>query len=550
MRTKVLTGGALCLALVAGWYAARPAYHHYREHRAVAQAGKAFARGDWPTTSLCARQALAVNPRSLDACLIMARLAELAHAPQVLDWRRRIVELSPTTDNQLALAATALRVEGQPFPLAEQTLKALEPDAKTVAAYQVLSAEFALKLNQPERAEAHFLEATRLEPTNDLHQLNLAVLRLRSTNELVAAAARATLERLRANTNLASVALRWLVSDRRERGDVAAARALSTQLIAQPGAALDDRLAHLDLLRREGRAEFEGYLASMQNLAGTNAAEASSLCGWMLGNGLAGQAARWLTNSDASWQAQPPVRLALADTYDRLKDWAALGKFLEREPWGELEFLRLAWLSRAAGEQKEPFAAEAHWRLAVRQAGDRLGPLASLLKLAANWDRIKAREDLLWLILQKHPGERWALAELARLYAVTDNTRGLNKVYAAMLAVDSNDTRAKNNLAATSLLLKLGLPRAHELSKEIYLQRPQEPVLASTYAYSLHLQGRTKDGIAAMEKLAPESLKTPALALYYGVLLKADGRDADAEPYLALARGARLLPEERALAGP
>src|SRR5512140_3075405 len=170
MRTKALITCTILLALAAAlWFAARPAYRHYREHRAVTQAAKFLGRGDWPNASLCARQALALNQRNLDACLIMARLAELARAPQVLDWRRRLLELSPTIDNRLAVAASALRFEGPPFLLDAQTLETLAPDAKAIPAYHVLSAELALKLNQPARAEDHFLEATRLEPTNELH---------------------------------------------------------------------------------------------------------------------------------------------------------------------------------------------------------------------------------------------------------------------------------------------------------------------------------------------------------------------------------------------
>ncbi|HWW01436.1 MAG TPA: hypothetical protein VNZ64_17195 [Candidatus Acidoferrum sp.] len=549
MPAKLVIAGALLLAAAVGalWFAARPAYRHHRELRSLDQASRFLARGDRPNASLSARQVLALNPRNLQACRIMAQLAESARAPQAIDWRRRIAELSPTADNRLALAAAALRGEGRPFPLAAQTLAAIAPDAKALPAYHVLSAELALKLNQPDLAEAHFLEATRLEPTNDLHQLNLAVLRLRATNVLQAAAARATLERLRANPNLGAVALRWLVTDRLDCGDVPAAQALSSELVAQPTAAMDDRLTHLGILRRARSHQFDGYLASVQTLAGTNAGQVHTVCGWMLGNGLAEEATRWLTNQSPGLQAQLPVRLALADCYAGLKDWAGLKGFLEREQWGELEFLRLAWLSRAASEQKEQFAAEAQWRLALRRAGDRLGPLLSLLNLAASWGRTNEREDLLWLVVQRYPGERWVLKELDRLYAAAGNTRGLHKVHAALVAADGRDVAAKNNLAATSMLLKLNLPRAHELSREIYAAHPEEPVIASTYAYSLYLQGRTREGLAVMEKLAPDSLKTPAVGLYYGVLLRAVGRGGEAEPYFALARGARLLPEEKAL---
>jgi hypothetical protein len=74
------------------------------------------------------------------------------------------------------------------------------------------------------------------------------------------------------------------------------------------------------------------------------------------------------------------------------------------------------------------------------------------------------------------------------LYLAGGNTRGLNKVYAALAGYDSKDFKIQNDLAVTSMLLKVNLPRAHELAKELYAQHPEEAFVVSTYAYSLHLK--------------------------------------------------------------
>ena len=103
-------------------------------------------------------------------------------------------------------------------------------------------------------------------------------------------------------------------------------------------------------------------------------------------------------------------------------------------------------------------------------------------------------------------------------------------------------------LAATSLLLKLNLSKAHALAKEVFTQHPKEAIVASTYAYSLHLQGRTKEGLGVLEKLSPGALETPSVALYYGLLLSASGETNKAAKYLDIAQKADLLPEEKALA--
>jgi len=285
----------------------------------------------------------------------------------------------------------------------------------------------------------------------------------------------------------------------------------------------------------------------LQKNAVTNANEIYGVSSWMIAHGNMDAAIQWLGQCPAKVRAEPPVPMAFVDCYMAKKDWSGLETFLSDQKWGDLEFLRYAFLSRAAGEQKQDLAADARWRTAVREAGERWGPLTSLLGLARSWGRDKAREELLWQIVQRFPRERWAQLELGRFYQATGNTRGLNRVSATMASYDAKNFLAQNNLAATSLLLKLNLLKAHELAKEVYQQHPEEAIVTATYAYSLHLQGRTREGLAAMEKLRPDALETPAVALYYAVLLSASGETNKGNKYLDLAQHANLLPEEKAL---
>src|SRR2546427_1247839 len=104
-----------------------------------------------------------------------------------------------------------------------------------------------------------------------------------------------------------------------------------------------------------------------------------------------------------------------------------------------------------------------------------------------------------------------------------------------MTSYDSRNFEAQNNLAATSLLLKLNLSKAHQLAKEVYSKHPEQPIIASTYAYSLYLQGRTKEAMATFEKLTPEALENSAVALYYGVVLSASGETDKAAKYFKIA---------------
>jgi Flp pilus assembly protein TadD len=152
---------------------------------------------------------------------------------------------------------------------------------------------------------------------------------------------------------------------------------------------------------------------------------------------------------------------------------------------------------------------------------------------------------VLWRVLSTFPREQWAGIELDSIYSSAGNTRGLLRLYSALLAAPAPDLTIKNNYAATSLLLGLNAEKATRIAAEIYTQSPEDPIVASTYAFSLHQQGRTKEAIAILAKLKDDVRHQHPVSLYYGALLAADGQTARATTYLGTV--GKLLPEEERL---
>jgi hypothetical protein len=208
--------------------------------------------------------------------------------------------------------------------------------------------------------------------------------------------------------------------------------------------------------------------------------------------------------------------------------------------------MRLGFLARAACRQNMTQTAQARWRLALGHTGSRLGPLLWLL--AASEPSGQAPDPVLWRIVHQFPNELWAWDRLEQFYSRAQDTPALNLVYSELAACRPQDFVAQNNFAATSLLLKRNLTKAHAIARELHVQKPDDLIIASTYALSLHLQGRTQEGLALLQKCPMAALETPPLALYYGVLLAANGQTNLAGRFLSLAQGSALLPEERALA--
>ncbi|HLH56087.1 MAG TPA: hypothetical protein VKY92_20975 [Verrucomicrobiae bacterium] len=507
-----------------------------------------LGKGDLGGASLSARQVLRLDPSNAVACRLMADVCERSRSPALLDWLRRLCDHQPASSNQLRLAACALRLERPPYRVARETLRVLEPALQDRAGFQILSAELDLKSNRLEDARWHFAKAASLDPENPLHKLNIAVLDLQSTNAAVATAARRSLEELSAGPRLGALALRWLVMDELRRTNLEAAAAISLRLLARPGAQLEDRLRYVAVLQQQHEhARMVQELQNIQADAGTNLVDLFTVCEWMGQHELANEGLSWLGELSPESLRVQPMPLAYADLLVSKKDWNALEGFLANQKWGELEFLKIAMLSRAAAGRQEVNVQAARWSVSIRLAGDRLGALDLLLSLAEQWGF--SREEVLWTIARRFPKEeRWALDELEQDYLAGRDTRGLNRVSAQRLQSSPSgaDLTNGNNFATTSMLLGINLAKAHSVARELYHRERADPLIASTYAYSLHLQGRTAEALELLRPLEAVLRETPSAAFYYGILLAAAG-DTKAAEFLALIDSNKLLPEEKQL---
>ena len=549
IRIKILTAIVVTISVVvAAGYLGHPAYRHFKEKRTAAEAQVFFDRGDYRNAWLSAHLTILINSNNHTACRVMAGVADAAHSPATLDWCQRVVKLSPSITNQLQLAAAGLRYQNPPYPLTAQILKDLSQSADALPEFHILSAELDLSLHRIAAAETHLASACRLEPTNQLFQLNLAVLHLNSTNPVVVNDARNTLKQFTTDTNLGPAALRSLVAERLIHDDAAGALAYSTQLLASAQVNLGDRLQNLDVLKRLQNADLAAQLNDLQRDSATNAVMAAQTASWMEANGFLTETLGWLNTLPAKVQTQPPVRLAFVDYYLNTTNWQGLCQFTTKGDWGEMNFLRLAFSSHAWSKLGESLVADGNWRSAVDAAGDRLGALNALLELAGNWQMKSEQEELLRRIVRQFPDATWAQQYLEQIYMAGGNTEKLYQFYTEQFFRSPQNPALKNNLAATALLLKTNLAQASQWAAEVYARFPENPDVVSTYAYALHLQGRDDEGLAALQKLTLAQLKEPSVALYYGVLLSAAGKTNEAAPYLEIAQSrGHLLPEEKRL---
>jgi tetratricopeptide (TPR) repeat protein len=386
-----------------------------------------------------------------------------------------------------------------------------------------------------------------LDPTNLLHQLNLATVRLQSADSNIAIGARRDLAGLISDSNLGLPALRSLTADAITRQDAVGATEYGRKLGGHAQATLEDRLLELSALNQAKAPDFPNALAKVQAECKTNSITVAQVVGWMNGNGLARAAIEWLGTLPAPIKETLPAPLAEADCYMTLRDWAGLQSRLLGHRWEEQDFLRLAMLARALREQGQTEMAGRNWRMALNAATTRPEQLFVLLQLVRGWSWEEETKDLLWAIAERLPSEKWPLQTLERAYAAKEDSEGLYRVYQTLLEKNPDSAVFKNNVATLGLLLGRNKARAVELAREAYQAEKTNTTVASTYAFALHSEGKTGEALKLFETFSESELQRPEVALYYGVILASAGERAKAETYFAAAEKGRPLPQEKAL---
>jgi hypothetical protein len=211
-----------------------------------------------------------------------------------------------------------------------------------------------------------------------------------------------------------------------------------------------------------------------------------------------------------------------------------------------LEFVRHAFLARALRGQELREAGTGEWGVALNLANNRKGELISLFRMAAAWDWHNEADELLWLVVNRYPEEHWATPVLMQSLINGGRTRPLMQLFSLLSNRNPGDLEMKNNLAFTALLLDAQELKPNDIALMVYTKSPKSPAFAATYAYSLYLQKRYADALKVMQGFTENDLQNPAVAGYYGIILKAAGNGVKAKTYLRLALTIKLLPEEQA----
>ena len=338
-----------------------------------------------------------------------------------------------------------------------------------------------------------------------------------------------------------------LVYDALRNQDYKTAFSFSKDLVQQPNASFPDKLLRLEVLKIANSDEYNPALAACQEEASKNTTKLTQMTFWLMEHKQAAQALVWLQSLPPDIQTNPPAAVFLVQCQILQQQWNAVQKTASKENWGNMEFMRHAYIAYAMRQQGSTASSRAEWDIAVSDAQGRLDKMNTLVGSAAQWNWADETQQLLWSIVQNFPQAQWAQEALEGILYRHGSTRPLMQLFSMQVNRKPSDLAAKNNLAIVAMLLRAQEINPYGLAQEVYQQDPTNSFYECTYAFSLHLQGKNADALKIMQQLPPKTLENGSTPGYYGVVLKAAGDNDQAGVYLKRSLKGQLLPEERAL---
>ncbi|MDQ2867573.1 MAG: tetratricopeptide repeat protein [Verrucomicrobiota bacterium] len=546
LKVFLFIAGIVLVLAVAGYGSLR-VFHGYQERRLLTQAHTFVGQHDYKRASLNAQRALQINPNNAEANRVLGTIAERTNLRTAVDFRKRVVELvGRRADDLTAWARTAIRFGDAKS--GREAVNLVAPKDRNNAEYHALVADISLLEHDAASYQKEMEEANRLDPANKTYAFVLASIQSALKDPAVRAGGVQVLEQLQNDPQVGQEAQRRLAQISFQKNDFPSALKYARALDSRPDHTFSDRLLLLSALRATNDASWNEMLATLQKEARSDPNNVGSLLQWMNAQGLAVEGAAYIKTLAKDLLGQKLLPLTLADTLVVAKDWKGLEDLLKGATWGPLDFMRNALLARSYRETGNVAESKQQWSDAVHKVSNSSAEQVILLSsLALKWGWEAESLDLLWVATKDPKLADKTLETLYRYYADRGETQEVYRVMIHVMERHPDDAPAMNNMAQLGLLLGLDLDRAHKLAYEVHQRDPKSAIYASTYGYSLYMKGELKQALQAFAEVPKSELRQPAVALYYGLILSANGDLKNGREFLDLAEQARLLPEEKAL---
>ncbi|QYM80332.1 hypothetical protein K0B96_06885 [Horticoccus luteus] len=549
LRRWLIAGVILALVLGAGYYFGRyhalPAYREWRAAKLQKLANDYFAKGDYDSALLTARQILRTDKRNDAMWRLAEKSANAKQLPETVYYQRELAKLDKTLDSQLEYIRLALH-----YDLLREALDGVNKvgaAGRDSADFHDLAAQVYLRIGKPTSARVHLYSLVQLRPDDGAAQLELDSVEMNADDERQDKALRERVQKLAQQPALRARAYTLLLKDALRAKNAAEAEDYAQKLIASEGTDAQQQVLALEGLRLKDGAKAAAYRAKLETAFANSPDDAAVLTEYYSRAGEGKEALRWAKTLPDKTKAAPEFQRALADAYISLRDWSGLNTLVSTAQWGDREYLRYAYLSYAARGAGRIADATTSWKMAVIRAGDSARETSDLLSRIIDWGWDQEKYDLIWKLFELMPRNEAIARQLIVWERTQGHTANLNRIFARLFELDPEDRVARNNFAYTSLLLDSNLAQAYALSRENYLSEPHNPYYVTTQALALQKQGKSADALALIESLRPAELSEPERMLCRALIHAANGDALGAQNLLTGTDLRNMLPEEKGL---
>ncbi|MDD5260230.1 MAG: hypothetical protein PHD76_00110 [Methylacidiphilales bacterium] len=550
LRSALCILMAACLLALAGWGACL-GYWQAKRIVFLDRAQKELEKGDYGQAFFHLQITLARFPGDIRASEMLVKLGDATRAPWTLEWKSRLHAIAPENDGYtLALAEEALR-SGRPAMARNVAGTLLNRPDKTAAAENILAA---VCVSEGKIAEAgqHFAKARQLKPSSEAILKNYLAFQISNNPKAQSALIESLFNELDSfpggKASERRLRILWLLQLKRWQE----ALAISQQLIKETASPdFFDQLQHLSLVAAFDPAGLESYLQQMEKSCSKDPLRALPLINWMTRNRLNERALRFISSLPQQLRGLGSVQEYRAACEQALGQTRYTVERLEHEKWSQAEeYLRWVILARAydaLGDHSSALNAQGQ---AVNAAKFSALTTMRLLVEAERWSGWSAQLEPLLLNLGGSPAlQESAFFSVYDYYRKIGDARGMGIIAQRLLTFHPADPALNNNAVYLALLNGSSYPWIYRKAKQLADDYPKNPQIRSTYAFSLLLQKKGAEALAVMDKIPDSFRERSGIALYYGLALRANGREAEAARVLKKIDPATLLDAERKLLG-
>jgi thioredoxin-like negative regulator of GroEL len=535
----VVAAGTVALA---GYFLGLPAWRHWQNRKALAQARVFAEKRDYRDLMLALRRATELAPGDLATWRAAAQILAEIGSPDTLVAREELTQIAPRDMAlRLALAEDALRF-GR-FDTAESALDGLDAAARQDVAFHRLAAALAMAMGRNTDLERELKEMITVAPGDADAQLNYAAFRLWRTDGAESAAGEAELERLTAVPQVRVRAAIELLSSFSRVGDPGKVSQILTILLSRfaPQAAPDFSAPAIPAWG----ALIEGLKAA----AAPSPGDAALMARWLATLGHWTEALSWVESLPPATRNSHLVADIAAEICAEHDDIGHLSQLLRDGAWGSwpsgAQALALAARIQVLHFRKD-IAAET-WSNAISVAGDSPVGLRALARLASEWHYPTGEESVLRRILANDPKAFWAYAALRGVLLQREDLKGLAVLYASWSRQLPDDPSVTAASIMLDSILNRGGADAVERAAALHARFPDSLPAQVSHAAALWRGGRAAEAWGILAALPPAARQRPDVA-FWVALIQADlGHRAETAAALALAVPGATTAEEREL---